>query len=101
MADGSHTLQFLEMFLLHITGKSFGLIQVPYPYPDRCGDSTRLEITIPNSYKGKTVKLAWVFESPTLTTAWGIDHITVEAVIAGVDIRFVDFLTPFWLIKTL
>ncbi len=94
VADGSHTLRISDVSSPYNWEILWTDTSSAYPYPDRCGDSTRLEITIPNSYKGKTVKLAWVFESPTLTTAWGIDHITVEAVIAGVDIRFVDFLTP-------
>lgn len=63
-------------------------------YSDRCLDSSTLDIPIPNSFKGKTVKLAWVFESPTCTSAWAFDDITIEAVISGVDIEVPSFVSP-------
>ncbi|MFA7401406.1 MAG: choice-of-anchor J domain-containing protein [Bacteroidales bacterium] len=94
VADGSHTLRISDTSSPNNWEILWTDTDAAYPYPDKCTDSSRLEVLIPNSYKGKTVRLAWVFESPTITSAWGIDHITVEAVIAGVDIRFVDFITP-------
>ena len=64
-------------------------------YSDRCMDSSTIDVAIPDSYKGKTVKFAWVFESPTCTSAWAFDNITVEAVISGVDIMPKQITSPF------
>lgn len=94
VADGSHSLRISDVSSPNNWETIWIDTNIAYPYPNKCLDSTRLEVLIPNSYKGKTVKLAWIFQSPTITTAWGIDHITVEAVIAGVDISFLDFKSP-------
>lgn len=93
VADGSHSLQIND-----VNTSTWNTLWVDTntanPYPDKCLDSTRLEVVIPDSYKGKTVKLAWVFQSSSLTSAWAIDHITCEAVIGGIDVLFIDFKSP-------
>lgn len=67
---------------------------LPQPYPDENLDSTTLDVAIPDSYKGKNVKVAWVFESPTCTNPWAFDFISIQAVISGVDIEALNFVSP-------
>ncbi len=63
-------------------------------YPDKCLDSSTIDIAIPDSYKGKKVKLAWVFEAASCPSPWAFDYIIVEAVISGVDVMPKEFVSP-------
>ncbi|NLJ81680.1 MAG: T9SS type A sorting domain-containing protein [Bacteroidales bacterium] len=92
-SDGSHTLRISSD-----GGVNWETIwtdnDTKSTYSDRCMDSSTIDVAIPDSYKGKKVKVAWVFEAATCNSAWAIDFITIEAVISGVDVMPRDFVSP-------
>lgn len=93
VSDGSHTLRISSD-----GGVNWETIwtdnDTKTTYGDRCMDSSTIDVAIPNSYKGKKVKVAWVFQAATCNSAWAIDFITIEAVISGVDVMPKEFVSP-------
>jgi len=92
VSDGSHSVRITDN-----DGATWETIWTDTDtpgYPDKCLDSTTIDVAIPNAYKGKKVKLAWVFEATTCTSPWAFDYIIVEAVISGVDVMPKEFVSP-------